>query len=91
MPKNMDIRGKRAASGAVTSNARTKGPDMTSTERQRRYKANMERIGCVQLNIWIPAAAVAEFQRAAELAREYPNLTVARMGDRVSGRIVGLK
>lgn len=47
--------------------------------------------GFVQCNVWVPASAVAEIQRAAELMRERPLLTVGRLVDTSNGRMVGLR
>lgn len=87
----MDIVTKTADKGGVTRNVRTRGPDMTSAERQRRYKSRMAGEGHVQLNIWVPAHAVADFQRAAELVRENPDLTVARLVSARTGKLRGLR
>ena len=51
----------------------------------------MTEAGLVQCNVWVPQGAVPELQRAAELLRQHPHLTVARLADRVTGRLVGLK
>lgn len=64
---------------------------MTSTDRQRRFKANMKAAGCIQVNVWVPAKAAADIQRAAELIRQDPALTVARLVDVTTGRLKGLK
>ena len=64
---------------------------MTSAERQRRFRARMAEDGCVQCVVWVPAHAVADFQRAAELVRGNPDLTVARLASQATGKLVGLK
>ena len=47
--------------------------------------------GMVQLNFWVPAAALADVKRAGELMRANPHLTVERLVDARSGKFVGLK
>ena len=90
--KGLTVVTRTADKGGVTRNAtRVRGIDMTSTERQRRFKANMAAAGLVQVNIWVPAGSVADVQRAAELMRAAPHLTVARLGDTRTGRLVGMK
>lgn len=64
---------------------------MTSAERQRKFKANQQKAGLVQINLWLPASAVADFQAAAEVCRSRPGLTVARLVDLATGRLVGLR
>ena len=64
---------------------------MTATERQRLLKARRIEAGMVQLNMWVPASAVADFQRAAELIRDDPALAVARLVDTRTGKLKGLK
>jgi hypothetical protein len=76
-----------AHKGTVTSNE----AGMTNVERARRFKSRMVAAGLVQVNIWVPAAAVADVQRAAELMRAHPHLTVARLADRQTGKLTGLK
>lgn len=63
----------------------------SSAERQRRFKAKMAEQGFVQVNVWVPMAAAADIQRAAELMRAGPHLTVARLMDVKTGRLTGLK
>lgn len=64
---------------------------MTSAERQRRFKARMAEDGCIQVNVWVPASAAADIQRAAELIRANPDLTVARLVSAATGKLIGLK
>lgn len=64
---------------------------MTATERARTFKARMAETGMVQFNAWVPASAVAELKRACELLRENPELDVARLVNRKSGKLCGLK
>lgn len=64
---------------------------MTNAERQRAFKVRMTAQGLVQVNVWVPAGAVADIQRAAELIRANPQLNVARLADTITGKLVGLK
>lgn len=64
---------------------------MTGAERQARYRAKRENAGLVQVNVWLPPAAAADLQLAAELMRANPELSIARLVDRVTGRLVGLR
>jgi hypothetical protein len=64
---------------------------MSNAERQRRFKAKQLEAGLVQANVWIPPQAVADMQRAAELIRGNPELTIARLVHTGTGRLVGLK
>jgi len=64
---------------------------MTNAERQARYKARLAAAGLVQLNIWVPPAAVDSFQRAGELTRADPRLAVARLVNRETGKLCGLR
>jgi hypothetical protein len=64
---------------------------MTSTQRAARLKERRAEAGLVQCNLWVPAGALAELKRAAELSRENPNLAVARLVDTRTGRLRGLK
>ena len=47
--------------------------------------------GMVQLNFWVPVAALADVKRAGELMRANPHLTVGRLVDSRTGKFVGLK
>jgi hypothetical protein len=60
------------------------------TNAERQFKAKLYVEGLVQVNLWVPRAALPDFQRAAELAREDRNLTVARMVHCRTGRLAGL-
>lgn len=87
---------KRLPKRAVTSNRgrkrKVKAPaPMTSAERQAALKARRAELGLVQCNMWVPASAVPELQRAAELMRENTDLTVARLVNRRTGKLRGLK
>ena len=62
-----------------------------TTLRQRAFKDRMADAGMVQLNFWVPAAALADVKRAGELMRANPHLTVGRLVDPRSGKFVGLK
>lgn len=64
---------------------------MGAAERQARARAKREAAGLVQVNLWIPAHAVADFQRAAELIKLDQKLTVARLVDRNTGKLRGMK
>jgi hypothetical protein len=64
---------------------------MTNAERQRRFKAKQQDLGFVQVNVWVPPGSVVDIQRAAEIMRESPHLTVARLVDPTTGKLVGLK
>jgi hypothetical protein len=64
---------------------------MTSAERQRKFKQAQAEKGLVQVNVWVPAGCKADIERAAELIRERRQLTVARLVDTTTGRLVGLK
>jgi hypothetical protein len=64
---------------------------MSNAERQRRHKSKLAESGLVQVNVWLPAGAVADFQRAAEIVRQNRKLTVARLVNVETGRLVGLK
>lgn len=64
---------------------------MTAAQRQARARAKREANGLVQVNLWIPAHAVADFQRAAELIKLDQKLTVARLVDRDTGKLRGMK
>lgn len=62
-----------------------------NAQRQSAHRARMAERGFVQCNVWVPAHAVADFKRAAELAAVNPDLTIARMVDIRSGKLVGMK
>ncbi len=64
---------------------------MTNAERQKRHRAKLQETGLVQVNLWVPAGAVADLQRAADLIRANPDLSVARLVNRVTGKLSGLK
>lgn len=64
---------------------------MTNAERQRAFKARQAAAGLVQCNVWVPASAVADVNRAAELMCARPQLTIGRLVDTQTGRLVGLK
>jgi hypothetical protein len=64
---------------------------MTNTERQSALRARRIEAGMVQVNMWLPAQAVADIQRAAELIRANPDLSVARLVDTRTGKLRGLK
>lgn len=64
---------------------------MTNAERQRRFKARLSEAGFVQVNLWVTPESKADFERAAELVRGRPGLTVARLVDIATGRLIGLK
>jgi hypothetical protein len=60
-------------------------------ERAARFRESMAAQGYVQVAMWVPAAAVADMNRAAQLMRENPKLTVGRLTDTTTGRLRGLK
>jgi hypothetical protein len=64
---------------------------MTNTERQAKLRKARADAGLVQCNVWVPEGCVAEILRAAELMRQNPRLTVARLVDGETGRLRGLK
>jgi hypothetical protein len=59
--------------------------------RQRAHKLRQAEAGLVQVNVWVPAGAVADIQRAAEIIRQHPQLTIGRLTNPDNGRLVGLK
>jgi hypothetical protein len=63
----------------------------SNSERQRAFKHGMNKAGFVQCAVWITPAALAEFQRAAELVRQDTGLTIGRMVDTRTGKLRGLK
>ena len=67
----------------------TKG--LTSTERAARLRERRAAQGLVPCTIWLPAAATAEFNQAAELIRAHPELRLARLMSTKTGRMCGLK
>lgn len=64
---------------------------MTNAERQAALKARRAKAGIVQVNVWVPQSAVADMQRAAELCRADPELTIARLVNTRTGKLRGLK
>jgi hypothetical protein len=64
---------------------------MTNAERQARHRAKLQQSGMVQCNLYVPAGAVPELQRAAELLRANPDLTIARLVNRRTGKLCGLR
>jgi hypothetical protein len=64
---------------------------MQSHERQAAHKARKRAAGLVQVNVWLPEAAAADMRRAAEIIRQYPRLTIGRLLDPATGRLVGLR
>jgi hypothetical protein len=64
---------------------------MTNAERQRRFKDKQREAGLIQVNVWVPPSCKAEIERAAELIRANHALTVARLVDTKTGKLVGLK
>jgi hypothetical protein len=63
----------------------------TSIERQRAFKERMNKSGFVQCVVWVPPAAIAEFQLASELVRQDTKLTIGRLVDVTTGKLRGLK
>jgi hypothetical protein len=64
---------------------------VSNADRQRAFQIARNKAGFVKCAVWIPPAAIAEFQRAAELARHDPKLTIGRMVDTETGKLRGLK
>jgi len=64
---------------------------MTNAQRQAKLRIAREAAGLKQCNIWVPAGAIPELQRVAELLRANPDLTVGRMVNTKTGRVSGLK
>lgn len=64
---------------------------MTNAERQRAFRLSMEAKGFVQLTCWVPAHAAAEVSEACATMRKLPWLTVGRLLDPKSGRLVSTK
>jgi hypothetical protein len=62
----------------------------TAAEHAKAFKQRMSDQGLVQCNVWIPQAAVADFQRAAEMIRDDRTLSIGRMVSRVHGRLCSL-
>lgn len=64
---------------------------MTNAQRQQSLRNRRIEAGLVQVNVWVPVGAVADIQRAAELLRAEPELTVARLMDKRTGKLRGLR
>jgi hypothetical protein len=64
---------------------------MTNAQRQTALRQRRSELGLVQVNLWVPAGAAADLHRAAELLRDDPDLTVARLASRRTGKLRGLK
>jgi hypothetical protein len=79
------------ASNTGSARNRKGSRPMTSAERARILKAKRAEQGLVQCNVWVPLSAVPTIQAAAELIRSNPQLAVARLVDRSTGRLTGLK
>ena len=62
-----------------------------NSERQARFKARQNALGLIQMSVWVPPGAVADMTLAAELIRANPALTIGRLTDTVTGRLVGLR
>lgn len=62
----------------------------TDIERQRIHRSKRTDAGQMQCTLWLPAAAVPAFRRAAVLVCDNPALTIARLSDRHTGRLRGL-
>jgi hypothetical protein len=91
------VKKKLTREASVTSNGarkhrtKRKPPPMTSAERQAAYKSRQREAGIGQINLMVPAHAVADFQRAAELIRANPRLTIARLVNLDTGKLKGIK
>lgn len=64
---------------------------LTNAEKQARHRERLATRGLVAVTVWVPAAAQESVQRAAEILRENPELEVARLVSRRTGRLVGMK
>lgn len=64
---------------------------MTAAQRQKAFKARMAEAGLVQINVWAPAGALPQVQQAAELMRDNPELTIDRLVNTRTGRLVSLR
>ena len=62
-----------------------------NAERQARHRERLAAAGLVQIALFVPVSAAADFARAAELVRENPDLTVARLVSRTTGKLSGLR
>ena len=71
------------------------GFPVTAAERQARLRKRRADAGLVQCNVWLPAHAVASVQAAADAIIdgmiEGRRLEVARLVDRASGKLRGIK
>lgn len=63
----------------------------TSAERQAAFRQRMIEAGFTQVNVWLPAASVADLYRAVELMKENPKLTFAALRNPRGGRFVSIK
>lgn len=64
---------------------------MTNAARQAKRRAKLQEAGLVQVNVWVPSEAVADIQLAAELIRANRKLSIARLVNADTGRLVGLR
>jgi hypothetical protein len=61
---------------------------MTTAERSQKFKAGQRAKGLVQVNVWLPAAAAAEFRQAAEAIAANPGeLRIGRLVNVRTGRV----
>lgn len=61
-----------------------------SAARQRALKQRRLEAGIVQCNVWLPAAAVPEFQAAAARIMAEPHLRIGPLVDVQTGRLCSL-
>lgn len=64
---------------------------LTPAEKQARYRARQQTSGFTSCTLLVPASAIPELLRAAELMRAHPELTIARLVDHRTGKLCGLR
>lgn len=60
----------------------------SSAERQKRFRKSMEQKGFVQVAVWVPLRAAADFYASARMCLDNPDLTLGPMRNDATGQLV---
>lgn len=66
---------------------------MTNSQRQAKLREKREALGFKPVTVWLPLAAIPEFQALAAMCRENPNSRPVSISlqDNTTGRMRGVK